>query len=215
MMGKRLSILVVTMALVVASCGGGTIETAAAESDAVGTGIGVHGAWTVTVYGLDGSEEHQRQFHNDLLGVGAEELALQLATGGFPDWRIELQPRTDSNQCPTGDALFSGTCFSVDRWLNEWISPSVEIGADSESILLAGEVEVTEQNINGYDPSPDSGLDHATIDGVATYLRRLAGNGDPISSSYFTSTRIDPIPVDPGQTVQVEVEISFGTLTTP
>lgn len=213
-MGKRLTMLVATMALVAASCGGGTVETAAAESDALDAGIGVHGAWTVTVVEPDGSVASTTEFTNDL---DTPILLNGLVTRAFStgSWVIELLGHTDveppcgGTSCRIVEPL--STVAGADS-TNLELEPVALDSSGPHRTRLSGSVEITDDSeivavrtlnhvCSGSPESPTSPHQCATE------------GGDSLIS--LTLASLDFIPVAAGQTVQVEVEISFGTLTTP
>lgn len=210
-MGKRLAMLIAMMALVLASCGGETAETAAAEADALGAEIGVHGAWKVTVLEPDGSMAATTEFTNDLVPQHLLNALLtrELSTGS---WVIDLKSPSIVEPLCEG----SRTCRIVEPL-------STVAGADATNLKL----EFVAFDSGGPNRTRLSGSVEITDDGeiaaVETLNHLCHGSRSPDDCAAeggqilvgLTATKLDPIPVAAGQIVQVEVEISFGTLTTP
>lgn len=221
-MGRRLMMLVATMALVVASCGGGTVETAGSASEQVG-GIGIHGAWTVEVWNEDGTLEKHREFHNEFVGGRTlSRLIIHdlswIAPGPFG---VILD---GSITC--GTDLFCGITESNALHPSPPDPASKNLSvtlADSSSdydFVVSGSLEVVNEGqvdrVRLFIGNCDEHFNHAGSCNASPFAAGFSS--DPAVSRFstgFTRTDLAPIDVKAGQIVQVEVEISFGTLTTP
>lgn len=215
MMGKRLAILIAMMALVVASCWGGTVETAA-ESNAVGTGIGVHGAWTITVLESDGSIASTTEFTN-ALEIGGRNLLsgvlMRFATIG--NWIIDLVSVTAEPFCE--DVIRCRIVESQSTIEGHSANLTVTTGDDPpHPLVLTGSVEVTHAGEIGLvETFNHACFPNASESAESTKSPEQCASDGGRHLFQFTGTELDPIPVAAGQRVQVEVEIEFGTLTTP
>lgn len=179
------------MALVLASCGGATPEAAGPTE-----GIQVHGDWTIDVYNPDGSLDEHHEFSNALgLRGGAQLINLLaggLTTGGL--WEIELSPG-----CPSSTG---GTCS---------MPGIVAIGVDEDAngvfdlLRLVGETTV----------EADAAIDRVVTNigfcssSVSPDACTNGENNNPFTARDFAAA--DTVPVSAGQTVQVQVDISFTT----
>jgi len=186
--------LLAVVALVVASCGGAVPEAAGPSE-----GIQVHGDWTIDVYNPDGTLDESVEFENALLPVGAEWL-VNLALGDpwtKHSFRIEFGS-SSGGPCGTGEdcTIVSSLCVTAcldptDPTVFESLQVTSEnldeIPAFDDTVRLSGSATATNA---------------ATIDNVATKA----------SNRFFTSAFLDPADqadVEPGQTVQIQVDISF------
>lgn len=192
--------LLAVVALIVASCGG-----AAPDAAGPNEGIQVHGDWTIDVYNPDGSLDQHREFSNEMTS-GAVALSLllggELAAGAgnrpyVSDWSIGFGVGTPAPEsvspCDTAISFSDNPDFNFGCA----IAPAtVTRGADSDSLTLSGSAQVTQ-------------------DGSINWVETLVGGGGAGGSSgglwftSFTGTQITEQSVSAGQTVQVEVEISF------
>jgi len=186
--------LAAVFALIAVSCGGGSSEGTAA----LGDGIGVHGAWTIDVVNADGTVANHVEFDNALLPSGAQAIAELLSPfSSVSTWRI----LAGKNDLAAGDSPCGVVGASVPCEVN---SPQLAIPGDGRLILQGSFV--------------------AEIDGgislVATQVV-TCDTADPTNCSVPTDftqkTVVDPdtgarVSVNAGQTVDIEVEFSFGTL---
>lgn len=159
--------LVAVVALVVASCGGGTPDAA--------EGVGVHGAWTIDVLNADGSLDERVQFHNEF--VGQEVLADLLSMADtMTGWSLTAGP----NICSTAN----GNCF---------FSATAQRDPATNELVVDGSF------------SPE--FDGEVVRVIANVVTTSTG-----SKSFSNKALDSPIAIAAGQTVQVEVRYSFGTL---
>ena len=181
--------LLAVLTMIVASCGGAGPEAAGPNE-----GIQVHGDWTIDIYNEDGSLDRQVEFSNALTSQGAEDLAEIMsgqATAGR--WRIVLVgASTSPDPCPLGGF---GDCL---------IAPIDAEWTGAPSLLLAGSVQVEATS---------------RISSVSTVLGICDSSIAPANCVSSGKFRLDftrhifdvaeQVEVAAGQTVQVEVEISF------
>ena len=214
-MTRKLIALVAALLLTVAACG--SSDSAGGQAEA----IGVEGAWTIDVVNADGSVADHREFHNALTGKGAAALAAMLGGGQTPYvWAVTLD-----NTAQTTDpcVLTGGTGVPCGIW-----EPS-EAGnqdASANSFNLTVELVETVPSSGVFDAVRLAGSVAASNDGavgiVGTELKTCpAGQATcgnvplPFTSTVLVdpNTGADaPIPVTVGQSIQVEVVLSFGTL---
>jgi len=189
-MRNRLGGLLAVLTLVLAACGSGSPQAADP-----GEGIQVHGHWTIDVYNPDGSLDDHHEFDNALSEPGVDSL-VRLLTGVGPSdaqsWFITL-----TNACPTGCAITDVTAEA----LNTTGSSNL-----LDVISLSGQVVA---------------VSDATIDEVQTAFgictedvpqSTCEGSLNPGDTRPFTAKQLDPVDqveVSAGQTIQVQVEISF------
>lgn len=146
--------------------------------------IGVRGAWTIDVYNTDGSLDEHVQFHNRFIGEEAIADLLSLADT-VSDWRLSAFPDpTAGNICDSanGDCQFGATA-SRDTSTNE--------------LLVEGSF------------TPDHDADVRYVDAVI--VTSVRGNR-VFSQKDLVAEGPGLVTVNAGQTVQVEVRYSFGTL---
>ena len=180
--------VVALMALVLASCGGATPEAAGPSE-----GIQVHGDWTIDIYNPDGSLDEHVEFSNALGPNGDAQLINLLAggvtTGGL--WEIELSPG-----CPSdgGKCSIPGiTAVAVDEDANGTYDLLRLVGETTVEADAAIDRVVTNIGFCASSVSPD-----ACTNGE---------NNNPFTSKVFAPA--DTVAVTAGQTVQVQVDISF------
>ena len=210
---RTTSLVILTVVLLAAGC-------AAADTTAGGTsdGIGVHGAWSIDVYDRDGTLAASNRFTNDLEGGASTALARLLAgEASARGWRIDLLPVLDDGEwtespCARETPIDSHLCTvsygDVDALA---VSPVDNDDADHYVLVLRGSFEADQDG---------------QINQVQTWFSSCPGDVSPIecessgtwmagifSSTGDTSLSATPLAtVNAGQTVQVEVEFSFGTL---
>ena len=196
-MRVRLVGLVALMALVIASCG-----SAAPEAGGSGEGIQVHGDWTMDIYNQDGSLDRRVDFSNALTQNGNEMLNLILGGAEFPqckgdfdcddpdsttDWAVHLDDRGNEPPCEDSDGN-ANRCF---------VQMSVDADALPEQLILTG--SRTAQRDGQIDVvSTMVGLKHHPFYELFTEKVFVDENGADRPESVLA-----------GQTVQVEVAISF------
>jgi len=185
------------MALVLASCGG-VSPGAAGPSE----GIQVHGDWTIDIYNEDGSLDEHVVFSNALTELGAEGLVNVLTRQrNVGDWGIWLN-NPDEALKPCDPAGVN--CLTIQEPNSVYIcnvncSKSLALVAEGQSILLSGSVEASR---NG----------QIAVVGTQFVQDCPPETSDPCSGfnpGFTEKTLADPIGVSDGQTVQVEVAISF------
>lgn len=194
-MRVRLVGLLALMALVLASCGGVSPDAAGPSE-----GIQVHGDWTIDIYNEDGSLERHVEFDNSLDFGGSLYLAELLAgVSSVGNWTIEFF-ELSGNVCPS-TAL--GNCIIQATVSTEDLDPVGPAGA-VDTVRLTGSAIVEADGV---------------IDQVATRFATCAADvapdscsSDPASNYAFTGKALDAADqrsVSAGQTVQVQVDISF------
>ena len=196
--------LVAAFALVATSCG----ADPGADGETLASGIGVHGAWTIDVINLDGTLDERLEFSNDLLFSGAQTLALVVAGNELdpndPAYQVEIRSwRILLAQYDPLLALF-GTS-PCDGFFNTGkrgcvAAADVSItGANSDVVTLAGTLEATQDGFISWAETGTQRQTNSTGGGTGTFRS-------------FTGTSVPEIAVDAGQVIQVQVDISFGTL---
>lgn len=228
-MSSRLIGLLAVIGMVIAACGGGVPE---ATGDGPAEGIQVHGHWIVDVYNSDGSLDKRHEFDNRLTAPGIQFLGEFLASGasrvddqGVVEplnviWDIFL--RTEDTLCPDGQVPFGGSCFDLSTSWNEFCPPNTVFYAgacfDNLGVFDAGMgaffspasdlMIISREFVSGED-LPSEPL---TIFGVETVVFPIPESVTETDVTVFTRADLsDPIPVAPGQDVDVRVEISFAT----
>jgi len=182
-----------------------------------GDGVKVHGHWTIQVLNADGSLAVREEFENALSADGANAIARLLGRGASAGWwGVELAAAPSATTGPCG--VSNGT--PVPCWIFEPAITNVAPGASSTNLV------VTEPGSGGAPSltmSGSVGTSAATasqIDIVGTHLMRCSPSTAPSApcgapgiagTLRFTShTLATPIPLQPGQFVQVTVVISFS-----
>lgn len=202
---KQAAALLAATTMVLAGCGG----VADDPGGGIGDAIAVHGDWTIDIYHEDGTLDEHLEFSNALTG-GAEILAILLA-GQSPDgqstqpyvssWGILFGVAPGPGGTDPCDTQVTGISDNPDLDFACLIdTPSVSIGAGGDSVVLSGSTQATQ--------------DGAFINWVETVVSGVfndSPNTFPIFGGSFTGTAIPEQSVSAGQTVQVEVEISFTT----
>lgn len=223
--------LLTVLVLVLSACG--SSGTAGGPTE----GIGVHGAWTIDIINADGTLDQHVEFENDLRASGAELLARLLTntvldvTENFHtlDWGLILADRGTLDNpglspCTTPvDDGFSSSAFVEqvcllymdDRYFSylnalssgTYLPSSGSLGVASVPgvVELSGSFVAEQQGTIDWVESlvvvetapPETGLP-PVVHGVIYP---------------FTGTGLVPVEVEAGQVVQVQVDISFGTLT--
>jgi hypothetical protein len=183
--------VVALMALVVASYGGGAPEAAGSSE-----GIVVHGAWTIDVYNPDGSLDKHLEFNNALTSGGVSIKRFLLGEDTTSNiWAITFGESTSAGVCPSET---TGRCV---------ISPITAISSGAAALMLSGSTIVeaagTIEHVNtrlGFCPPTGAPSDcfapPSTAAANATFTARTLDAGDVTTVSV-------------GQTVQIQVEISF------
>jgi hypothetical protein len=185
------SIAVATvLGMVLAACGGALPEAAGPSE-----GIQVHGDWTIEVYNEDGTLDRRVEFSNAFLSTGAHILT-RLLTGDASasgDWSVRVGSHSVAI-CPSdvvGFCRFTTTATAVDTG-GSGLFDTVRL---SGSVIVEADGEIAEVSTNpgicGGNQAPDS-------------CPAVAGQYP------FTSKVLFPLEtVTAGQTVQVQVDISF------
>lgn len=189
---RRIGVLAV-IGVLVASCGGGSVEsTAGPMSD----GIGVRGAWTIDVYNPDGSLDDHIVFHNALLPSGEQTLVRTLSTQYLVDgWQVRLEFDGISADSPCGASGNSVPCV---------VTPTIGQPGDG-SLVLSG---TTTAEIDGY-------ISLVTTSAAVVDRSTNSGGFVDFTQKGVADENGAALRVDAGQSIQVEVVLSFGTLTTP
>ena len=180
------------MALAVASCGGGASEAAGPSE-----GIQVHGDWTIDIYNADGTLEEHMEFSNALLPSGAAELVYLLSAShtSAPAWQIVLHnPPLAATTDPCGTLATPVPCVvNGSSGLSTLYLPDEgRIHLDgSFTADIDGHLRMVKTMINVCSPGC----------GYVDFTETAA----PLTSDGAVQT------VDAGQTVQIQVDISFAS----
>jgi hypothetical protein len=180
---RKRSILAV-VALVVTACGGGVPE-AAGQADT----IAVHGDWTIDIYNPDGSLDQHIEFEN---GLHPNNDLASLIAGDFASAGMAIRLSTDPGTSPCYLApLAACQIYEGEEPLGQYYFPGLSVTTENGVLNLDGSF---------------TALNDGQINRVESLI---VPDGAPVSG--LTLTTIDPIQVAEGQTVQVEVVISFTT----
>jgi hypothetical protein len=185
--------LVAVIGLLIASCGGGSVESSA---EPMSDGIGVHGAWTIDVYNPDGSLDDHLEFHNALLPSGEQAIAEVLSGYASPNgWQIRLESGGSADS-PCGASGSSVPC----------VIPGAQLGLPGDgSLILSGTATADIDGNIGLVTSSVFITPFSSTDSTLTDFTQK-----PVADANGAAIRVDA-----GQSIQVEVILSFGTLTTP
>ena len=183
--------LLALLALVIASCGGSAPEAAGPSE-----GIQVHGDWTIDIYNEDGTLDQSVEFENALVEPGGDAL-IQLLLGAGPvdgqSWAIAL-----SNACPTGCLITDVTATGVNTGGSVNLSDALE--------LQGAVVATTTATID----TVSTRFGYCISDETASQCQTSLNPGE--LNAPFTRKTLDPadqVEVDAGQTINVQVIISF------
>lgn len=198
-MRTRLLGWVTVVALAASACGGGAPSAASGPSE----GIAVHGDWTIEVYEPDGSLDERIEFENALVEDGEEALASILARAETPQyWRIAYG--YDETSWPER----VGPCGSNYCWLTEpgngWagagVSETLSVDVVDRAVVLRGSATAI---VDGWIGQVGTRLEVCNAGGCGVERAmtfRMVGDEN---GAVFR--------IDTGQTIQVEVVISFTT----
>jgi hypothetical protein len=189
--------LVAGLALLAGACGA---SEPLAEATGPSVGIAVHGDWTIHVLDANGSLDRQVTFENALESTGQTALVELLAGArSAGDWYLEFGENEDpALVCPSA---FEGRCVA---------------SAEVEMVASGGSGPVDTLRLTGAAAVEESGQ----IELVRSVSRRCVASVAPVdcvdqgSLAVFTSKLLgsaDAVPVAAGQSVQVQVDISFTT----
>lgn len=219
----RIGVLIAVLALVTAACGMATQEGQGNSGEV----IGLKGSWSVKVFNQDGSPAMSAEFHNDLHPSGGNFLADVLARNTtVGDWAVVLAGSPSDQPCELDGTMFPcqsvepGGHFEAD---DNILFATLVVSSDSGVLTLAGSViagrdsAITEVRTSWLSCAPDvspSDCAMAATPGTASAhlttrdVTTLDWDGDGTPND-------GPIPVSAGQTIQVRVDVSFGTLSAP
>jgi len=185
--------LLAVVALLIASCGGGSVE-----GSGVSDGIGVHGGWTIDVINPDGSLDQHVEFENAITEDGRNVLALILLdTPG-------INPAiSDVLLMGANDSIFRGGT-PCSRLYPTLVGMPPEFVSNACSLALDGEFSTDIGDAPEY-PIILAGSFTAETDGTIDIVETI------VSGGAFTRKLGAPLPVsvEAGQIVQVEVLITF------
>lgn len=198
-MTKRAMLAVLTaLTMVVTACGGGVPE-AAAPNDT----IAVHGEWTIDIYNTDGTLDESHQFENALVEDGEAALANILARTETPEfWRIAYgydDPTQPEKVGPCGSAY----CWLTEPgngWSGGGISETLTVEVVDRAVVLQGSATAS---VDGWIGQVGTRLEVCNAGGCGAERAmtfRLVGNDQG-----------EVFQIETGQTVQIEVVISFTT----
>jgi len=178
-------------------------------------GIKVHGDWTIEVRNSDGTLAQRREFKNALDAQGATTLANVLGRqNGVGLWIITLLDLSGRNTpCVGGVSAGSSTvpCIIIENSVggsgSTDIFPNLTVtvpisGPNAGKLVLSGSATAS-------NPQPSSiGLVFTGfIVCPSTTLGSPCGGGAPVLTGH---TFQNPLPIAPGQIIQVTVVISFS-----
>lgn len=206
-MRTRRAGLVAGLALLAAACG---VSEAVPQASGPSEDIAVHGDWTIDVYDPDGALDQHHVFSNALTTAGADTLAGILGDVIYPGtWAIEMfsqgeQPCVSSTGDPTACTIYQPYPWLVAGGEDSGRSLNLEVVVDGGQLVLSGshvasaDGEITDVTTRVL--TCDQPLDAAdcsnTLFGSAVFTWKEL-NGE------------DVVQVSEGQSIQVEVVISF------
>ena len=185
--------LIAILGVLIASCGGAMVERAAGPTE----GIQVHGDWTIDIYNEDGSLDRTLEFENAL--VGGNFIAAVLDGSFTPgQWLVRLYGGAASGPCQTSSPTFGECVFTATT------EPDV---ANASLVVNASGTAETDGDIAIVDTKYAicGGGDVAPVDCRAEYDPLFDNTGAALTEK----TLADVEPVSAGQSIQVEVVISF------
>ncbi|MEE4175086.1 MAG: hypothetical protein V2I57_12610 [Xanthomonadales bacterium] len=191
--------------------------------------IGVSGFWKITVSAADGSNPEVYQFNNALVDGGGEYLENLLGT--IVSSTAPIDAACVGVTCPLGQVCYAGGCYTSCAPGDVYCTPPPPPCPTGSTPLEAGSVSAAIGIQEGLYENPfrlpasvdTNGIFRAswiadrdiTIRFVSTFLQTVengcviaAGPGTPLTQKDTT-----PIAVLSGQLVNIEVDISFATLT--
>lgn len=181
--------------LVMVACGGGVPEAARP-----GDTIAVHGDWTVDIYNADGSLDDHIEFENALVPENA--LASLLASDvALAEWVVRLaneEPQGAVSPCDLGTGASCWIFQNTPPVTGDNYFGGLGVTADAGALEISGSVV---------------SLNDGGILSVETLMQHPDGALTPFTRREFRGAagEVEPIQVETGQTVQVEVVISFTT----
>jgi hypothetical protein len=214
---KKVLGVVTACALVAAGAAGG-VSLRRASAPETAQGIGVHGAWTITVKSRAGAVVGRRSFHNDLTDQGRKLLA-EILTGDAVagGWFVTLSAgngalacdsQTDS--CTVAEAT-PGELGHLRARLIDFPQTPTDGQPQQKAIELSGVTRAVSSA-----PAAPAGIRFVSTGLRSCDRQRTAAQCETqgVGSSRFTSRQIAPIPVARDQLIQVRVILTFGTLAT-
>ncbi|MGA7096410.1 MAG: hypothetical protein WB245_02455 [Acidimicrobiia bacterium] len=184
--------LLAVIALVVASCGG-----AQPEASAPSEGIVVHGDWTIDIYNPDGSLDQHTEFSNALGPNGGNSLAGFLVGQATPGmWLVRLYGSDTNGPCKTYEPSFGTCALTASAVNNSDGSLTVTASGTAEN---DGEIATVDTKI------ATCGNNVTPADCPAAYDPLFDDTGSSLTEKDLTA----PETVSAGQSIQVEVVISF------
>lgn len=185
----KLVYVVALMALVLASGVSGASEAAGPSE-----GIVVHGAWTIDVYNEDGTLDKHLEFNNALTSGGTliNRLLRGVSSSG-DNWAITFGESTSAGVCPSET---SGKC--VIGPINSAAGTGLKL-TGSTTVEAAGTIEHVDTRL-GICVSTTAPSDCLTI--APTGAANATFTGKTLDAGDVTT-------VSAGQTVQIQVDISF------
>lgn len=185
--------------------GGGGKQTVASRSGRSdpdrSEGISVHGHWTITVRDPDGTLVARHEFENDLHSLG-DELIGSILSGSETQgiWEVALfAPASETEPCEPN------VCISLEASsgaTGNYLFKNLVVTPTSTGFTLEGFVT----------PTHDANIDRVwTASGTCAATTAPSACNQRTGGSYLTSKTLSPVvPVEAGQQVNVEVDISFS-----
>lgn len=187
----------------------------AGNTQAQGEGVHVHGHWKLEIYNADGSFDRLVEFDNALTSLGASKLVHILARGGSVDkWQVNIQrpvgvsiedPCTDSQGIAFTCVLQEGPAGTTDGYRFGGLSVSTDDPNNPTKLILSGSFVVGA--IVGFPKEIGTVKSHMSLCDAASTPNC---NGPPQLFEFTAKELATSVPVQPGQSVQVTVEISFS-----
>lgn len=169
--------------------------------EAATEGIAVHGQWTIEVV-RDGKTILLREFGNDLMPSGEGQLINLLGRADTPGfWIVLLQADGTGSLCADNTlTVGTDTDCSIDEESGE-LALTLNTASDREMLLEGSDTVIRDGNITS----------------VATYQHTCASLTAPDACSttsnsprQFTATGVTPVPVQNGDQVNVQVQLTFN-----
>lgn len=191
----------------------GAVHAAAAQvaerTGAPQEGIKVHGYWTIDILNSDGTLARHVEFENGLQGGGTHLAALLTRNAAMGYWSVDLHDSNPTTSpCQGGTALDPSSCFILESAGTDLAGTNVfktltvsSTGLNNSQIVLQGTATATS---NG-----QVGAVHTNF-GLCPSSAVPGGCGRTYLGISFSGTGLTPIPVVPGQIIQLKVVISFS-----
>jgi hypothetical protein len=213
----------------------------AGGGDAAGEGIAVHGNWRVTIYNSDGTLDEEHVFQNALRPQGGDALGRILSSqewaaetgetngawtvvfGERDAFDLDLNLVPGIGPCSTDISNFTlnlsilGAIAGRDIFLSTgcalwWPDISSVLPTLASGVLDAPEAIADGVKISGsVEATQDGSINYVETWLVFSEPPPVAGGLPDLEGVAFTGTSVGPFDAQAGQTIQMEVEITFET----